>query len=159
MQAKFFTLLCCSLVLGCSAGCKSARNVAHLKGEIYLAPTLSADTNQNAPIAVDVVTVHGAALLKQVSALTAQVWFEQKVQLLRLHPDDLQDFSWEWTPGEPVAAVKVPATGVADGVLLFANYLTPGPHSAVLPRSGTVPVTFGPNDFQVPSKQAGSAGK
>ena len=59
----------------------------------------------------------------------------------------------------PVAAVKVPATGVADGVLLFANYLTPGPHSAVLPRSGTVPVTFGPNDFQVPSKQAGSAGK
>jgi len=159
MQAKTFLLLSCSLLFGCSAASKSARSVTHLKGEIYLAPTLSLDTNQNAPIAVDVVTVHGAALLKQVSALTAQAWFDQKIQLLRLHPDDLQTFSWEWTPAEPVSAVKVPGTGVADAVLLFANYRTPGPHSAVLPRSGTVPVTFGPNDFQLASKHAGPAEK
>lgn len=152
-------LLICSLLVGCSAASKSARSVTHLKGEIYLAPNLSVDANQNAPVAVDVVTVHGAALLKQVSALTAQAWFDQKVQLLRLHPNDLQAFSWEWTPGEAVSAVKIPGTGVVDGVLLFANYLSPGPHSAVLPRSGTVSVTFGTNDFQISSKRAGSAEK
>jgi type VI secretion system protein len=148
----FFALLLCSLLSGCSALMKQARGVSHLQGEVYVAPSVEPDANGDSPVAVDVVAVHGAALLKEVSKLTAQAWFQQKSGLVQLHPGDLKTASWEWVPGQSLDKVKVPGTGVADGVLLFANYTSPGPHSAKLPRSGTVAVDFGPNDFSVISK-------
>lgn len=120
-----------------------------MKGDIFLAPAIDPDANGNSPIAVDVVSVHSAALLKEISKLTAQAWFQQKASLAQLHPGDLSTSSWEWVPGQALAQVKVPGTGVADGVLLFANYDTPGPHSAALPKTGTVAVDFGVTDFQV----------
>lgn len=109
-----------------------------MKGEIYLAPATVPDANGNSPIAVDVVSVRGATLLKEVSKLTALAWFQQKTSLAQLHPGDLSTSSWEWVPGQAIAKVKVPGTGIADDVLLFADYATPGPHSATLPMSGTV---------------------
>jgi type VI secretion system protein len=148
-QAKFAVLLCCSLIVGCSAVLKPARSVSHLTGETIIAPAISQDANRNSPIAVDFVTVHGTALLKEVSKLNAQAWYQQKTTLLRLHPADLTTFSWEWVPGEQVAAVKIPGTAVADGVLLFARYNTPGDHSALLPRRKTVAIEFGAVDFKL----------
>lgn len=151
MQA-FFVLLLCSLLSGCSTLMRKARSVSHLQGEVYLAPAIDPDANGDSPIAVDVVAVHGSALLKEVSKLTAQAWYQQRAGLMQLHPGDLKIASWEWVPGQQLNKVEVPGTGVAEGVLMFANYATPGPHSATLPRSGTVAVEFGATDFQVLGK-------
>jgi type VI secretion system protein len=149
MQAKSALLLCCSLLIGCSAVLKPARSVSHLTGETTVAPAIAQDANGNSPIAVDFVTVHGAALLKELSKLNAQAWYRQKTTLLRLHPADLTAYSWEWVPGEQVAAVKIPGTAVADGVLLFARYSSPGDHSALLPHCKTVAIEFGADDFKL----------
>jgi type VI secretion system protein len=151
-RANSALLLCCSLLLGCSAILKPARSAAHLTGETTVAPAITADANGNSPIAVDFVTVRGTVLLKEVSKLTAQAWYQQKTTLVRLHPADLTVSSWEWVPGEQVAAVKIPGTAVADGVLLFARYGTPGDHSALLPNSKTVAIEFGADDFKLMPK-------
>jgi type VI secretion system protein len=149
MRSISALLLCCSLLIGCSAVLKPARSVSHLTGETTVAPAISQDANGNSPIAVDFVTVHGAALLKELSKLNARSWYQQKTTLLRLHPADLITSSWEWVPGEQVAAVKIPGTAVADGVLLFARYNTPGDHSALLPHRKTVAIEFGVDDFKL----------
>lgn len=93
---------------GCASMMKQARGVSHVKGEIYLAPATVPDANGNSPIAVDVVSVRGATLLKEVSKLTALAWFQQKTSLAQLHPGDLSTSSWEWVPGQAIAKVKVP---------------------------------------------------
>jgi type VI secretion system protein len=143
------TLFCFILLSGCSAVMKPVRNVSHLKGETVLNVTIDPAVNGDAPIAVDVVVVHGSNTLKEVSKLTAQAWFQQRTTLLRMHPSDLHLNSWEWIPGQQVAPVRVPDTGVADGVVMFANYSTPGGNNALLPESGTATIQFGPDDFKL----------
>jgi type VI secretion system protein len=128
---------------------KPVRSVTHLKGETTLDVNIDPGANGDAPIAVDVVTVQSSSTLKEVSKLTAQAWFQQRTTLLRMHPSDLHLTSWEWVPGQQVAPVRVPDTGVADGVVLFANYSTAGGHSALLPSSGTIAIHFGAQDFSL----------
>jgi type VI secretion system protein len=150
LQIRIIAFFCCfALLSGCTALMKPVRNVAHLKGETTLIVSIDPAVNGDAPIAVDVVTVHGSSTLKDVSKLTAQAWFQQRTTLLRMHPSDLHLTSWEWVPGQQVAPVRVLNTAVADGVVLFANYSTSGGHSVVLPLSGTVTIDFGPKDFKL----------
>ncbi|OJV43103.1 MAG: hypothetical protein BGO25_06850 [Acidobacteriales bacterium 59-55] len=66
-----------------------------------------------------------------------------------MHPSEIQVSSWEWVPGQEVAPLKVPRTGIADGVLLFANYTSAGDHSSVLPRNGTINIALGAKDFKI----------
>ena len=132
---------------------KPVRNVSHLKGETVLNVSIDPVANGNSPIAVDVVVVHGSNTLKEVSKLTAQAWFQQRTTLLRMHPADLHLTSWEWVPGQQVPPVRVPDTGVADGVVMFANYSTSGGHNALLPESGAATIQFGPDDFKLLSSR------
>ena len=144
----FFTLVglfCCACVVGCS----SIRKVSHLSGKITLDAMVAPDANQNMPVAVDIVMVDDKKTLAEVSAFTAQAWFDKRTTYLRMHPTTLHVSSWEWIPGQQLASIKIPQTAVADGILLFANYSTAGDHNAVLPRSGTVRIEFGPKDFKI----------
>jgi type VI secretion system protein len=148
--ARFLAFLCCSaLISGCSAILKPVRSVTHLKGETTLEVSVDAGANGDSPIAVDVVTVDSSSTLKDISKLTASAWFAQKTTLLRMHPSDLHVNDWEWVPGQQLAPVRILNTGVADGVLLFADYTSSGAHSAVLPQKGTVKIEFGAQDFKL----------
>jgi type VI secretion system protein len=147
---RFLAILCCSaLISGCSAILKPVRSVTHMRGETTLEVSIDAGANGDSPIAVDAVTVDSSSTLKDISKLTASAWFAQKTTLLRMHPSDLHVNSWEWVPGQQLAPVRIANTGVADGVLLFANYTSSGAHSALLPQKGTVMIEFGAQDFKL----------
>jgi type VI secretion system protein len=149
-QVLLSSIVCCSFVLaGCSAVMKPVRSASHTTGEIRLHVTLDPEVNDNSPLAVDVVLVSDKTVLKELSALTAQTWFEKRTTLLRMHASEIHVTSWEWIPGQEVATLKVPRTGIADGVLLFANYTSTGDHSSTLPRNGTIDIAFGPKDFKI----------
>jgi type VI secretion system protein len=149
-QVLLFSIVCCSFVLtGCSAVMKPVRNASHTTGGINLNVTLDPEVNDNSPVAVDVVLVSDKSVLKELSALTAQAWFGKRTTLLRMHASEIHVTSWEWVPGQEVATLKIPHTGIADGVLLFANYTSTGDHSSTLPRNGTIGIAFGPKDFKI----------
>jgi len=137
------------MLSGCSAVMKPVRSVSHTTGEINLYVTVDPALNNNSPVAVDVVVVNNKGILKELSSFTAQAWFEKRKTLLRMHPSEIQVSSWEWVPGQEVAPLKVPRTGIADGVLLFANYTSAGDHSSVLPRNGTINIALGAKDFKI----------
>ncbi len=149
-QVFFSSIVCCSFVLsGCSAVMKPVRSASHTTGGINLNVTLDPEVNDNSPVAVDVVLVSDKSVLKELSALTAQAWFGKRTTLLRMHPSEIHVSSWEWVPGQEVATLKIPRTGIADGVLLFASYTSTGDHSSALPRNGTIDIAFGPKDFKI----------
>ena len=135
-------------VTACSV-MKPVRTVTHTKGHLSLNVELDPDLNQDAPLAVDVITVSGKKTVADVSTLTAQAYFQKRASLKSMHPSDLQVYSWEWVPGQQVAPVIIPGSEVYDEIFLFANYSTPGSHAAALPKSGSVTASFGPEDFKV----------
>jgi type VI secretion system protein len=114
-------------------------------------PELQPLANDNSPIAVDIVTVADKKTLDEVSKFSARTWFAQKQDYVRMHPSRVRVASWEWVPGERVDAVRVTGTAGAKGVILFANYSTPGAHAAVLPARGTIEIDFGATDFALPT--------
>lgn len=148
-QVLFHSIVCCCVLSGCSAVMKPVRSASHTTGEISLNIKIDSEVNDNSPIAVDVVLVSDKSTLKELSALTAQAWFEKRKTLLRMQPSEIHLSSWEWVPGQEVATLKIPHTGISDGVLLFANYASTGDHSSILPRNGTIDIAFGAKDFKI----------
>ena len=139
------------LSLSLLAGCSLLRTATGTKGHLTVAPQVEALANNNTPIAVDIVTVDDKKTLAEVSKFTAQMWFSQKKDYRRMHPDLLQVVSREWVPGDAALPLRIAGSKAAAGVLLFANYSTPGVHAAVLPSSGTVRIDFGLTDFALPA--------
>jgi type VI secretion system protein len=149
-QVLVSNILFCSFALyGCSAIMKPVRTASHTTGDIHLNVTVVPEVNDNSPIAVDVVVVNDKDTLKLLSSFTAQVWFHKRDSFLRMHPSKIQISSWEWVPGQEVASLMIPRTGIADGVILFANYASPGDHCSVLPRNGTIDLALGTKDFKI----------
>ncbi|WP_433964481.1 hypothetical protein [Tunturiibacter gelidiferens] len=125
------------------------RKVSHVSGQMTLDAMVAPDANQNMPVAVDVVMIDNKKTLAELSTFTAHAWFDKRTDYLRMHPNALHVSSWEWIPGQQLASIKISQTAAANGILLFANYSTAGDHNAVLPRSGTVHIEFGPKDFKI----------
>lgn len=142
-------LLLSVLLCGCSSILKPVRKVSHLSGEVSIDVTIDADANQNTPVAVDILAVTDAKTLKDISAMSAQAWFQKRANYVRLHPSQLHVYSWEWVPGQEVAPLKIPQAALASGIILFAAYASPGEHSSVLPKSGVVRIELGPKDFKI----------
>lgn len=85
--------------------------------------------NDDTPVAVDVLVVVDADLLKTLLALPAAKWFEQREQFLRDYPQQLRIWRYELVPGQQLALDPVPFKGdPAAGVLVYADYQTPGAH-------------------------------
>ncbi len=139
------------LSLSLPAGCSLLRTATGTRGHLTVAPQIEPLANNNTPIAVDIVTVDDKKTLAEVSKFNAQMWFAQKQDYRRMHPDLLQVVSREWVPGEPALPLRIAGSKAAAGILLFANYATPGVHAAVLPTSGTVRIDFGLTDFALPA--------
>jgi len=136
-------------LFGCSALIAPIRKAPGLSGQISLAVTIDPGANNDSPLAVDVLAIDDKKMLVELSAFTAHDWFLKRKDYLRLHPSAIKTYSWEWAPGEQIVSIKIPQTTRADGVLLFANYSGKGTHSTVLPKSGTVRIECGADDFKV----------
>jgi type VI secretion system protein len=108
--------------VGCSASLPKVRVDT-------LAIAVSTQANLDTPIAVDAVLVRNPQLLDALLGLPSSKWFAQRDQWRRDHPDDLAVVSYEVVPGQQIAAAPFAFGGKRGaGVVVFANYQTPGAH-------------------------------
>ena len=109
------------------------------------------DLNQNRPIAVDLVMVYDAHLMQALQKLSAKQWMRSKQQFKRDYPLLLKLWEWEPVPGEVLPDFELPssATKQAAGILVFADYDTPGLHRARLDPFDQVLIKLGKNDMQL----------
>lgn len=123
--------LCLILVLlsGCLPGflpgVGGGPEVATRSLEVIAAP----DANQESPVPVDLVLLRSEPLVALIAGLTARQWFDQRSQLLRDHPKDLDYRAWEFVPGQVATIDEFPfesRKGVA--LFVFADYLSEGAH-------------------------------
>ncbi|MBB2925772.1 type VI secretion protein [Paraburkholderia silvatlantica] len=100
-----------------------------------LAIAVSTQANQDTPIAVDAVLVRNRQLLDALLGLPSAKWFAQRDQWRRDHPEDIAVVSFEVVPGQQIAAAPFPFGGKRGaGVVVFADYQTPGAHRVRLDR-------------------------
>lgn len=105
------------------AGC--ATKVSTERFGVVAAP----DANRRSPVPVDLVLIRTEALVPVVTEMSARQWFEDRAQLLRDHPADLDYRSWEFVPGQVVDFNRLPfpdRKGYA--LVVFADYLSEGVH-------------------------------
>lgn len=130
------------LLVACSS---SPVQMQHLR--LQTAPEL----NENQPLAVDMVLVNDAELVQVLQQFSAQQWMARKQQFQRDYPLQLQVWEWELVPNETVVNFEVPsdATEQASGILLFADYATPGLHRARLDPFQQVLIKLGQYEMQL----------
>ena len=123
---RFLGTLPLCLLLLLSSGCfLSSPKVATRSLEVVADP----DANRESPVPVDLVLLRAEPLVAVVAGLTARQWFDQRSQLLRDHPNDLDYRGWEFVPGQAVRFDDFPfesRNGVA--LFVFADYLSEGAH-------------------------------
>lgn len=106
-------------------GVSGGPEVATRGFEVVAAP----DANQESPVPVDLVLLGSEPLVALIAGLTARQWFDQRSQLLRDHPKDLDYRGWEFVPGQVATIDEFPfesRRGVA--LFVFADYLSEGAH-------------------------------
>ncbi len=130
-------------------GCGALRTVTGRGGHLEVAATVDPQANQNAALAVDLVTVEDKKTLAEVVKYSAHDWFMKRKDYVRLHPGQLREVYKEWQPGQAVPMIRLEKTGGAAGIVLFADYSSPGSHSELLRPGSTVRVDFGAQDFHV----------
>ena len=119
--------------------------------------TLSAapDANQNSPIAVDVVLVFEDDMLERLAELPATKWFGVRADLRKTFPKGLSYRTWELVPGQ---TIPVPGDSFGSprvvGVLIYADYATPGAHRLRLETlKGALVVRFDNQTFDASAAQ------
>ncbi|PXW97485.1 type VI secretion system protein [Sphaerotilus hippei] len=144
--------LACGLAALALAGCGTVGGVASVlasstanafsapPGPAYLdwkglLVVADADANQNSPVALDIVFVRDMATLERLGGLSAARWFATRTEQLSTDPDGLTVRSVELVPRQ---VLRLPEKELGSprvaGVLLFADYMTPGEHRARLPK-------------------------
>lgn len=109
------------------------------------------DANLNSPVALDVVLLKDEASLNLLTTLPATKWFASRGELEKTFPQVISYKSFEVVPGQTlrVAATEFGSARVA-GVLMYADYLTPGEHRIRVDQlQGAVSVQLGTRDFTV----------
>lgn len=149
MKRCMFLLPFLILIAGCGLPKRITYDTTRHESKLFLNVNLSANANQNNPVALDLVLVDDKALLKQLSAMPASQWFQQKAQVERDHPGLAQWKSWEWVPGQVVPPITIPINPKVKGGIIFAQYFTSGAHRAAVKTQGHLQINFQANDFTI----------
>lgn len=155
-------LLALSLSLAI-AGCGPAKKASNVTKKVVSKATLRPSpldlnividpvANENSPVALDLVLIKDKNLWKAAPAMTAKDWFAQRSDLQRRYRKKLEVHSWEWVPGQAIAPIIIKVPRRFSGAMVFANYPSPGTHSAPVPLGGNVIIALQENDFFLESK-------
>jgi len=99
--------------------------------------------NDDAPIAVDFIAVNDIDLLAKLSGLTAKQWFATKEQYRRDFRQYLNVWGLELVPGQLIESSTFPLDGKPSvGLLVFANYQSPGAHRLRLEDQPSIRLKF-----------------
>ncbi|MBZ5524630.1 MAG: hypothetical protein LAP21_20520 [Acidobacteriia bacterium] len=145
-------------IAGCSKAVKVKAKVTATAKTLAKRATLTPDpldlnvgideaANKNSPVALDVVLIKDRNFWKTAPPMTAKDWFAQKSDLQRRYGNKLQIKSWEWVPSQPIAPITVKVSRFLYGAMVFANYPSPGTHSAPLPLGGKFTISLQKDDF------------
>ena len=135
------------------SGCRTTRSL--FGGDLTAEVLTDVEINRNSPVQMELLVVYDNLLLEQASALTAQAWFTQRQGILRNYTSEEAYVSryWELVPGQPRFQEEISFNVGARGVLVFANYSTPGdhryrtdPHQDLLIHLGDTDVSVRPLD-------------
>jgi type VI secretion system protein len=146
---RFLIFACsvCALVWLSACVAKAIRPASKLAVRVEVSP----QANNNNPVALDLVLVKSKKLLKELMKLSAGEWFEKRSQYRLDYPKEtgLNAGSWEWVPGQVVQIDPMPFKDKFAGGLVFANYIAPGTHRAVIDPSKPVVIKLGAEDLTV----------
>lgn len=111
----------------------------------------SNDANLNSPVALDIVLFKDEASLTMAATLPAAKWFATRGEMEKTYPQAISYKSYEVAPGQ---TLRIPVTefgsGRVAGVMVYADYLTPGEHRVRADQlQGMVLVQLGAKDFAV----------
>lgn len=112
--------------------------------------TLDVDlrANDDSPIAVDFIAANDPDLLRQLSGMTAKQWFAEREQLQRDYRQHMNVWGLELVPGQLIESGIFPLDGKpALGILVFANYNTPGAHRLRLDDQRKIWLKFDSRDM------------
>ncbi len=85
--------------------------------------------NKDSPVPVDLVLIKAGPLVPMVANLSAKQWFQERSQLLRDHPGQIEYRSWQFVPGQVVDVRHLPfANRKGVALFVFADYLSEGVH-------------------------------
>lgn len=116
------------------------------------------EVNLNSALEFEVVVVKDADVLKKLADLPAAKWFETREDIRKTFPAGFESKKWELVPGQDL---RLPGSDYKDiralGLMVFANYLTPGEHRARIDsfREGAI-IRLLPRGFTVEAR-GGSA--
>lgn len=107
--------------------------------------------NTDSPIALAVLVVYDEEVMRELSRLSADDWFEQAEQRLRDNPDfeNFDLLQWEVMPGQVIPEVDLQLQPRASEGLVFADYYSEGDHRIRFNTSKRIVIVLGPNDFDV----------
>jgi type VI secretion system protein len=144
------------VLLGAIASCSHAKKVVNLATlkpsplDLYIA--IAPDANGNSPVALDVALIKDKNFWKTAQAMPAKDWFAQRNDLQRRYRQKLDVYSWEWVPGQAIAPITIKVPRRFCGAMVFANYPSPGTHSAPIPLGGNVTISLQQDDFVMEAK-------
>jgi len=127
------------------------RTRALIGGKLEIKVNISPDANQNNPVAVDLLLVYNNDLFKDLLKMPASEWFAKRDQIKRDYPEDtgFESWNWEWVPGQIVELQSLPLKARAKGAVIFANYITPGAHRAVIKPHESIAINLLNEEFTV----------
>ncbi len=115
------------LLSACTCGLGLANR---LSAPPYVRLIAGPEANNTSAVAVDVVLVYDAALVEALREMTARVWFDQRNQLWKDHPNpkkSYESFLLELVPGQAVRQV-LPRLTCARAGFVYADYRQSGVH-------------------------------
>lgn len=130
--------------LSCSANPRS-----FFGGDLKLEVEVAQETNQNSPVAVELLVASDEQVLTAALALSAHDWFVGREQFRRDHPKGYVSWFWEWVPGQPVPPQKLSFGVGARGGILFADYLSAGKHRLRFDPHQGIRLRLAETDFTV----------
>lgn len=122
-------------------------------GTLPLQVTVAPNANQSSAVAVAVVVIYQRPVLEKLVGLSARDWFENREQLRRDYPGSFDAWSWEWVPGQAVPEQELRYESGAKAGVVFADYLAPGAHRAVIDPHKGLRLELERTDFVVTEAQ------
>jgi type VI secretion system protein len=139
-----------AMVLLATASCGLPNRVRSMfGGQLPIQVTISPDANEDSPLAVELIVAYDQKIVDELLKMKARQWFSGREQFLRDHPEALDSWMWEWTPGQSVAPLELSYGIGAKRVVLFADYLASGEHRATVDPQQPFKLVLGESDLTV----------
>jgi type VI secretion system protein len=156
---KYFCVLLCFILLsGCSNDALSTlmKSFTTFKTSSVWLKSVSfkvADkVNDSSPVKIHIVIIYTNDLLQNLSKMTSQEYFSKATQIKLDNSERMDVFEWELVRSETRHDEPVkPNKYSGEGILVFAQYTTPGVHRASIGEDENVLITLNDEDFTVSS--------